>query len=253
MWLLLCPILAFLLPTAQAAKDQPSQTYPYAFRIAADEVSITFHAFGADGRPLTSLTRKDLRISDDGKPQNRIVMLQSYQDLPIRTGFLFDTSASMLEDLSVNRSIISLYASRLLRKGVDRAFVMQFDTDTLIRQSWSDNDLRIAAGVGAIAERHDRLPITALFDSLYTTCRDLWSQDQGEVTGNFILLFSDGLDDASHARLSDVIDMCQRTRTAIYVISNDNHSRFSQGQRTLEELAHESGGRIFFNPKGNQV
>jgi VWFA-related protein len=73
------------------------------------------------------------------------------------------------------------------------------------------------------------------------------------VTGNFILLFSDGVDDDSHAYLSEAVDMCQRTRTAIYAISNSGKSPFSEGQRTLEELARETGGRVFFNPQGDRA
>jgi VWFA-related protein len=223
-------------------------------KFSVDEIGLTFHVIDAKGAPITHLTSADLRLSDNYKRQDRIVMLQSYQNLPIRAGFLFDTSKSMLEDIDNNDSIIHLYASRLLRKGIDRAFVMQFDTEPLIRQNWTDNDALIAAGAAAIRERNNHLPITALFDSLYTTCRDLWPDNREEATGNFILLFSDGMDDDSHhAFLSNAVDMCQRRRTAIYVIANSKKSPFSEGQRTLEELAYETGGRVFFNPQGNQI
>src|SRR5664280_2713102 len=112
---------------------------------------------------------------DDGKRQNRIVMLEPYENLPIRAGFLFDTSASMLDDLDHNRSILRLYASRLLRKGTDKAMVLQFDTDTLVKQDWTGNDVQIAVGATSVRMRQDHLPITSIFDSLYKTCRDLWS------------------------------------------------------------------------------
>ena len=194
-----------------------------------------------------------MRVWDNGKPQSRIVMLESFEDLPIHAGFLFDTSASMMEDLAANRSILHLYASRLLRKGVDRAFVMQFDTETLIRQSWTDDDARIAAGAAAVKMRYDHLPITSVFDSIYTVCRDQWPRDSGIATGNFILLFSDGVDDDSHAYLSEAVDMCQKSRTAIYALSNSRKSPFFDRQRTLEELTSKTGGRVFYNPQGNRV
>ena len=73
---------------------------------------------------------RDLPLSDNGKPPAAIVMLQEYDDLPIRAGFLFDNSASMLGDIDFNRAIIHAYASQLLRKGYDQAFVEQFDTET---------------------------------------------------------------------------------------------------------------------------
>jgi VWFA-related protein len=202
---------------------------------------------------MTDLKRSDIHLSDDGKPQSQIMMLESYEGLPIRAGFLFDTSASMMDDLANNRYVIRLYASRLLRKGMDRAFVMQFDTETLITQSWTDDDARIAAGSAAVRMRQDHLPITSIFDSLYTACRDQWKADPGDATGNFILLFSDGLDDSSHAYLSEAVDMCQRSRTAIYAIANNRKSPFSAGQRTLEELTSQTGGRVFYNPQGDHI
>jgi hypothetical protein len=39
-----------------------------------------------------------------------------------------------------------------------------------------------------------------------------WNPDQSQVTGNLILLFTDGIDNISHARLEDAIDMCQRSK-----------------------------------------
>ena len=236
--------------TSHASTDNfPS----YTLRIPVDEISLTFHASDASGAPLTHLTATDLHLSDDGKPQSHIALLESLENLPIHAGFLFDTSTSMTNDLANNRSIILLYASRLLRKGVDSAFVMQFDTETLIRQSWTDDDVRIAAGAAAVRMRQDHLPLTSIFDSLYTACRDQWPADRGEATGNFILLFSDGLDDNSHANLSEAVDMCQRSRTAIYAIANRRKSSFSAGERTLEELASKTGGRIFYNPQGDRI
>jgi len=155
-------------------------------------------------------------------------MLQSLEDLPIRAGFLFDISASMLEETEFNRSVIQMYASRLIRKGVDQAFVMQFDTQTLLAQDWTDEDSAIAVGSAAIGPRYNRQdPLTAIFDSLYTTCRDRWGAKQAESTGNFILLFSDGEDDASHAYLSEAVDMCQRRHIAIYVFEGGRTSHFT--------------------------
>ena len=231
-----------------------NQTPPYTLRIPVDEISLTFHPADARGKPLTHLTRGDLRLTDNGKPPAAIVMLQEYDDLPIRAGFLFDNSASMLGDIAFNRAIIHAYASQLLRKGYDQAFVEQFDTETFIRQDWTDSDTAIATGAAAVGDLPGRLdPLTAIFDSLYTTCRDQWKPDPAQATGNFILLFSDGEDDASHAYLSEAVDMCQHTRTAIYAIVNGRPRQFSDGLRTLQNLTQQTGGRLFVNPRGSQI
>jgi VWFA-related protein len=250
LFLLLGLFLRF--PTAQTTPRDAS--VPYTLRIPVDEIALTFHAAGPRGTPLTQLTRKDLQLSDNGKRQTNIVMLEPEENLPIRAGFLFDTSASMLGSIDFNSSIVSTYASQLLRTGYDRAFVEQFDTETLIRQDWTDSANAIAAGAASIGNTPDRYdPLTAIFDSLYTTCRDQWKHDPDRPTGNFILVFTDGEDDASHAYLSEAVDMCQRTGTAIYAMVTRRPSQFSGAYRTLKDLTEQTGGKLFVDPHGRQI
>lgn len=231
-----------------------AQSPLYTLQVPVNEIALTFHAAALNGAPLTHLTRDQLTLTDNGHRQSQILFLQNYDDLPIRAGFLLDTSASMLEDLPFNRAIIHAYAAQLLRKGYDRAFVEQFDTKTFIRQNWTDSDAAIAAGAARVGNTPDRYdPLTAIFDSLYTTCRDQWQQDPSTPTGNFILVFTDGIDDASHAYLSEAVDMCQRTRTAIYAIVRGRRGQFSDGYRTLQDLTQQTGGRLFLNPRGGKI
>jgi len=251
--------LRFLLPTlalalkvsAQSAQPSSANSSPYTFKIPANEISLTFTVFGADGGPLTRLEPGDLRLWDDGKRQNRILMLESRDNLPIHSGFIFDVSGSMQADLRVNQAILQTYTARFFREGVDRGFVMKFDEEALITQDWTDKAAKIVAGAAGRGLGSNHLPLTSIFDALYTACRDQWLEGQDRVTGNFILLFSDGLDNDSHTYLSEAVDMCQRSRTAIYAITNSGKSPFfSEGKNTLEELARETGGSVFFNPEG---
>jgi Ca-activated chloride channel homolog len=244
--LLLTGILSSLDTCLAQAAPTPA---PYTFHIPADEISLRFHASDGNGKPLTQLTVPDLELSDNGKAQSHIVTLQSFEDLPIRAGFLFDISASVIKDMDFYESVIQIYASRLLRRGVDQAFVMQFDTQTLVTQDWTGLDSDISSGAARVGPRPDRYaPLTAIFDSLYTTCRDQWTR-QSESTGNFILLFTDGEDDASHVYLSEAVDMCQRKHVAIYVIDRSRSLRRSDGYKALNDLASQTGGRVFIHPR----
>ncbi len=249
--------LCFLLCLAADAQSAPPPAHsaaPWTLRVSANEISLTFHAAGPNGAPLTHLTRADLHLTDNGKPQTNIVMLREYDNLPIRAGFLFDTSASMMGLIDFNRSIIRVYASQLLRPGYDQAFVEQFNTQPILRQAWTGSAAAISAGAAAVGYTPDRYdPLTAIFDSLYITCRDQWTSDADHPTGNFILLFTDGEDDASHAWLSEAVDMCQRTRTAIYAFLNGRRRALSDGYRTLQDLTAQTGGRLFVNPRGSQI
>jgi VWFA-related protein len=251
-WVLLPCLSLALNVSAQSAQSSSADSSPYAFKIPADEIGLTFTVFGADGGPLTHLEPGELRLWDDGKRQERILMLESYDDLPIHAGFILDVSGSIkLSDLRANQAILQTYASQFFREGIDRGFVMKFDEEALITQDWTDKAAKIVAGAAGGGLGGNHLPLTSIFDALYIACRDQWLAGQDAVTGNFILLFSDGLDNDSHAYLSEAVDMCQRSRTAIYAISNSGKSPFfSEGQNTLEELASKTGGRVFFNPQG---
>jgi VWFA-related protein len=240
----------------QNASQTSGEDRPFVLRVPVDEVSITFHVSDPRGVSVNGLNHDEFRLFDDGKLQQSILEFNEYRNLPIRAGFLIDTSGSMLDDLDREQSIANLYATRLLRKGIDQAFVMGFSTGVDVTQNWTDNPAEIAAGLQDIpttmTSRHGSG--TAIFDSLYRTCRDRWTTDRVVTSGNFILLFTDGIDDASHARLNDVIDMCQRTRTAIYVFTNQWNLRGkSAGQKALRDLTAQSGGRLFLNPSANQI
>jgi len=234
---------------AQSAESQPRRAPAYTFHVPTDEISLRFHASDQSGKPLTQLTVRDgqtLRQPEGPKSYRDVATLD---DLPIRAGFLFDVSASVLKDIDFDRSVIETYASRLLRRGYDLAFVMQFDTGTLLTQGWTDVDSDIAAGANRIGPRPNRYaPYTSIFDSLYIACRDQWTQ-QSESPGNFILLFTDGEDNASHAYLSEAVDMCQRKRIAIYVFDSSRSSHRSDGYKTLNDLARQTGGRAFIHPR----
>ncbi|HTV07362.1 MAG TPA: VWA domain-containing protein [Acidobacteriaceae bacterium] len=246
--------LALAVCFAQSEKVQEVPASPYTFHIPVNEISLRFHATDSKNRPLTQLTVRDLAVSDNGKPQNDIVMLKPLLNLPIRAGFLFDASGSMIEDIDFDRSVIRTYASRLLRRGADKAFVMQFDTEPLMLQNWTDESSSIAAGAAAVRIRPGRHnPLTAIFDTLYRACRDDWNANPLQSTGNFIVLFSDGQDDASHVYLSEAVDMCQRRHVAIYVLYPGRSGRYAGGHQTLEDLASQTGGCAFIHPRRSDI
>jgi VWFA-related protein len=231
----------------QTAKTPSPAGDPYTLNIAVDEVSLTFHAADFHGVPIDDLKLDDMRILDNGKKPLKIVSFDIHQNLPVRFGVLVDTSRSMLGYLRRNQAIANQYITQLLRKQNDRAFVMRFDSESKVLQNWTGNGDALTASLHDVAiDYASRLGGTALFDSIYKACRDQFGTTD-PLAGNFILLFTDGIDNASHARLEDDIDICQKANTAIYIFSTEPKQIFSEGQKTLHALATQSGGVIFFD------
>jgi Ca-activated chloride channel family protein len=220
----------------------------YNLSVAVDEVSLTFHAADAHGLPINDLKLEELSILDNGKPPNRVLAFQSLQNFPIRAGFLLDTSDSVEGYLPRNRAISIEYAQQLLRQQTDQAFVMDFNFLAEVAQPWTSSAAALTAGIRKFTRYGEsRIGTTAIFSAIYQACLNQFGRIDHSASGNFILLFSDGEVNASHADLKQAVDMCQRANTAIYAFRVDSKSSSSSGPKTLAELASETGGRVFFD------
>lgn len=228
-----------------AAGDQNLTSYR--LRVPVDEVSLSFHAADRHGLAVNDLKLEELKLLDNGRPPLKIAVFEPLLDASIRAGILMDTSESMREFIARNRAISIEYAQRLLRQQTDKAFVMDFGSLSKAIQPWTGDPIALAAGVRSVnAGRENSLGGTAMFDTIYRACFSEFGRIDRGATGNFILLFSDGEDNASHMSLKEVVDACQRVNTAIYSFrAEPKGSLFSGGAATLAELASKTGGRVF--------
>lgn len=221
-------------------------TAPYHLSVSVDEVDLTFHAEDAHGSPIHDLKLDELTLLDNGRPPEHILAFQPLLNFPIRAGLLIDTSVSVSEYLARNRAIAREYADRLMRQKTDQAFIMNFDFESRVVQPWTSDRDALVAAMGHIAPNGvSRLGGTAILDSIYRACLNQFGRLDRGATANFILLFSDGEDNASHASLNEAVEMCQQANTAIYAFRADPSSSFSDGPKTLEDLAVQTGGRVF--------
>jgi len=219
---------------------------PYRFRLSVDEINLTFHAADAQGLPLNDLKLSELELLDNGRPPRRILDFHVLEDSPIRAGILMDTSESMAKNLPTDRAIALKYAQSLLRQQSDQAFVMAFGYISAVTQIWTGDSGALSSGVRSVIEgRQNPLGGTALFDAVFQACHSEFGAIDRTASGNFILLFSDGEDNASHGDLRLAVDTCQHAHTAIYVFRAEPVLPFSSGPKNLEELATETGGRVF--------
>ncbi len=247
---IVCGVLVFLLAGRLHAQTgvKPLQDEPaYHLKVSVDEVVITFHAADENGRPVNDLKLSELRLLDKGKPPARIIDFQELRDLPIRAGILLDTSDSMQEQLSSNRTIGVQYAQQVLLVQTDQAFVMDFGRVSSVQQSLTGDPSALATALRKVPPQSPSgIRGTAIFDALFRACLYEFGPADHPASGNFILLFSDGEDNASYTVLKDAVDMCQRTNTAIFAFrSESSQGEGSTGPATLAKLASETGGRVF--------
>jgi VWFA-related protein len=236
-----------LAAAAQAVASTAQSTPSLTLSVAVDEVGLSFHAADAGGLPVNDLRLDELRLLDNGMPPSRILALYPPQNQPIRAGILIDTSDSMRESLHGVRDLAARLAQHVLRQAADHAFVMEFAYSARILQPWTGEVPSLEAGVqSAVAGHENSLAGSAIFNTLYRACSSEFGAVDPAATGNFILLFSDGEDNAGQTTLENVVTACQHTNTVIYAFAPERANGLaSTGPRHLADLALQTGGRLF--------
>jgi VWFA-related protein len=133
----------------------------------------------------------------------------------------------------------------------DRAFVMGFDSTPTIEQDWTNNLDGLQTGISRLRPGGG----TALFDAVYTACRDkLQDVSRGqEPVRKAMVLISDGEDNQSRVRPDEAVKMCQRAETIIYAISTNWTPTRGQGDKALSQMADATGGQVFFPPTAEEM
>ena len=240
-----CPVIA-----AQDAVKARLDDQSYILKMPVDEVKVTFHVSDLKGDPIEHVKQEDVQLFDNGRLQSREVAFHEFRDLPIRVGFLLDNSPSMEKQIDRSQAIASKLISEFFRPRYDSAFTMGFGVDTQVTQDWTEDGESVAKGIRiGLAKQSQELDGTAMFDAIYKACRDKFETETATLSGNFILLFTDGEDNSSRIWEGEAVDMCQRARTAIYVFVPEWKSRASRGQKILEDLVSQTGGRVFYQSK----
>ncbi len=128
---------------------------------------------------------------------------------------------------------------------------MGFDVTPTVTQDWTNNVDALETGINRLRPGGG----TALFDAVYTACRDkLLDVSRGqEPVRKAMVLISDGDDNQSRVRLDEAIKMCQRAETIIYAISTNWTPSRGRGDEVLKQLSTDTGGQVFFPPSVEEM
>ena len=226
-------------------------------------VDLLFTVVNRRQKFVTDLDKQDFSVFEDGQPQ-KITNFSRQTDLPLRVGLLLDTSNSIRDRLKFEQEAAIDFLFNVVRRHKDLAFLMTFDSEPGYVQDYTedlgvlrDAILRQRAGGG-----------TALYDAIYKACSDrltnppLPSPQNPEVR-RVLVVISDGDDNLSNRTRTEAVEMAQRAGVVIYAISTStqwvtagkerdplkqaNRKYHKEaGDKALEQLAEETGGRAFF-------
>jgi VWFA-related protein len=248
---------------APATKQEPTQRNDQTIIKEVSLVDVLFTVLNRRNKLVPDLEKGDFKVLDDNKPQE-IRYFSRQTDLPLRIGMLLDTSNSIRDRIKFEQDASVNFLFSVVRHNKDEAFVMTFDDEPSVVQAFTsdtgalrDQIVRTRAGGG-----------TAIYDAVYEACSKQLSHpprppgDQPDVVRRVMILISDGEDNLSMRTKTDAIEMAQLTSVVIYTISTstqwvslsetnpnktaDRKYHLTDGDKILQELAEETGGRAFF-------
>lgn len=230
-------------------RDVPPPSPTTTLQVFSREVDLIFTVTDHHGHFVTGLQQQNFGLLDDGRPPERVISFKQQTNLPLRVGLMLDTSTSIRQRFQFEQQAATDFLLQVLRPE-DRAFVEGFDVQTELTQDFTNRIDLLDTGIRKLRPGGG----TALFDSLYKTCRDQMLTLKGSgATRRAIVLVSDGDDNYSRAYESDAIKMCQRSETAVFTISTNYGPSKDKGDDVLKQISDATGGEAFFPSALEQV
>lgn len=195
------------------------------------------------GRPVKGLTQGDFAVEEDGRPQ-KITKFELVEDLPLTLGFVIDTSGSMTESLPEAKAAAIGFLENIITLR-DKVFAVAFSDQPRLLIAPTDD-------VGAVQDSLEDLQSVG-----WTTLHD------AVVTGLYyframrgrraLILLSDGDDTASAMPFRDSLEFARRSGVTIFAVGLDVGALERGVRNKLTNLAEETGGRVFFISKAQEL
>jgi len=218
-------------------------------RVNVNEVDLVFTVIDRKGHFVTGLQQQSFGLLDDGRPPIKVRQFAQQTNLPLRVGIMLDTSSSIRQRFQFEQEAATDFLLQVMHPA-DRAFVEGFDVQTDVSQDFTNRVDLLDTGIRRLRPGGG----TALFDSMYKTCRDeMLTLKQDFAVRKAIVLVSDGDDDYSRSLESDAIKMCQRAETIVYTISTNVGPSRDKGDDVLQQIADATGGQAFYPVKIEDV
>jgi VWFA-related protein len=229
---------------------------------------ILFTAIDGNGN-IRRLRKDEISLREDGAPQ---VILDFKIQVNPRTSvaIMIDTSLSQKRILPLSKSTAKIFVKGFVRRGLDRASIISFADSPVVRQSATDDVELLRSSIEKIdalstfvldvtkpqPAPKKRVGSTALIDSITFVCHNAFA-DSPDGARKAIVIFTDGADSSSSAKMQDAIESAIKNDIAIYTIALPTNEQGSlslrEDQPKLRRLAQETGGRAYFPEKNEDL
>lgn len=252
-------------PTPRNREEVP-QDSDEVIKVESNLTNVFFTAADKNKRFITDLKAEDIRIMEDGEPQE-IFTFQQNIDLPLSVAILIDTSASEERTLPDEKAAARAFLENLLRINKDEAAIVSFTGETTLEQGFTGSIERLRRAIdhvefvppsgyiGGGVVVNGTPPIsgtnqslagsTAIWDAVWATSEELITQS-AEHSRRAIILLTDGVDTSSRMKMHDAIERAQKSDALIYAIGIGDRYSFNINEGDLRKIAEKTGGRAYF-------
>lgn len=215
------------------------------------EVRVPITVLDKKKEPVIGLTANDFLILEDKQPQQIVSFTNESHKLPLYVGVLMDTSSSTAGKLRFEKEAALNFIHTVARLRKDQVAFVTFDDSVKLLQDFTTRLDLLDRAVNGVKKPGEH---TTLYDAVWQICDEKMRSIPGRRA---LVVITDGDDTYSRATLRDAIDIAQRTETVIFAISTKAGFSGSvpgveagqvadRGDRDLEKLCEETGGRAFF-------
>jgi Ca-activated chloride channel homolog len=252
------------------SKEEETLNTDEVLRVETNLTNVFFTAADKHRRFISNIKREDVRILEDGVPQE-IFTFQQNIDLPLSMAILIDTSRSEERTLPEEKAAAQAFLEAAMRPNKDEAAVVSFTGEATLEQGLTGNvaNLRRAIsrieyvapsgliGGGVVVGGLPRTtpPIsdtqqalaasTAIWDAVWTTSNEIL-RDTAEHTRRAIILLTDGSDTSSQMSIQEAINSAVKVDALVYAIGIGDRYAFGIDEGSLKKIANATGGRAYF-------
>lgn len=240
-------------------------------RIDTEIVNVLFTAQDTKRRLLTDLKEEDVRILEDGQPQE-VTAFYRQVDLPLSLAILIDTSASQERTLPEEKLAAKSFLEAVIRPEKDEVAIVSFTGEATLEQGMTSNIARLRRAVdrvefvppsgyigGGVVAGGGRIPgtppisgrnqmtqgSTAIWDAIWITSEEVLGPSP-QKTRRAIILLSDGVNTYGIKKLEDAVEAAQRSEAVIYSIGIGDNFYDGVNKGALRKISERTGGRAFF-------
>jgi VWFA-related protein len=214
--------------------------------VTANLVLLPVKVTDARGTFVPGLKLQDFGVYEDGQLQKLTVFEEG--DTPVTVGLVVDHSRSMGPKLPDVIIAVSSFAHS--SNPQDEMFVVDFNDDVSVElmrgKAFSNDAKELEEALKAVSARGR----TALYDAVSEGLHHL---QYGHLEKKALIIISDGGDNASHFKYSEVLAQARQSQSLIYSIALVGSDLEEENPDLLRRLCKDTGGIAYFPREGESV